>query len=307
MSNPRIIVLMLNYNGKNLLEDAVSSYLANDYDNFEVVVIDNGSSDGSVDYLKANFPSVKIIRSEINLGYSGGFNIGMKYAFEEQKADFSLITNNDVKVDEHIISELVRVAITETCIGFVIGKVYHFDKPTVLQTVGREIHPVYWSGSSMGSNEIDLGQYDQIAERAFCDDIFWLVKREMYEITGGYDLNFFLQAEDFEWQARAKKNGFKIYYTPYAKLWHKASMTIGKNSGIKAYYDARNRMLVIMMHQTPEFFKRYFHEYFPRLVKNILKNIFSFKLDIAINQCRGLISGLYWGVRNHQLTWRHFI
>ena len=69
---------------------------------------------------------------------------------------------------------------------------------------------------------------------------------------------FFLQAEEYDWQARAKKLGYKIMYTPHAKLWHKESMTIGKHSALKAYYDARNPMLVILLHKSPDFFRKYF-------------------------------------------------
>jgi GT2 family glycosyltransferase len=307
LTNPRIIVLILSYDGKYLLEESVSTYLANEYDNFEVVVIDNGSSDGTKEYLEANFPAVKIIRLEKNIGYSGGFNIGLKYAFQEQRADFALITNNDVKVDELVITELVKVAITDPKIGFVIGKVYFYDTPNVLQTVGRNSHPITWSGGSLGRNEVDTGQFESVSERFLCDDIYWLVRKQVYEDVGGYNENFFLQAEDYEWQVRAKKKGYKIYYTPYAKLWHKVSMTIGKQSALKAYYDARNPMLVVLMHQTPQFFRRYFWYIFKRIMLNSIKNIIKLRLNVAFNQYKGILSALKWGLQNHQFTWRHFL
>ena len=84
---PKVLVLILSYNGKELLEDSVGTYLANDYPNFEVVVIDNGSSDGTKDYVESQFPEANVIRLEQNRGYSGGFNFGLDYAFVQQKAD----------------------------------------------------------------------------------------------------------------------------------------------------------------------------------------------------------------------------
>ncbi|HPT71939.1 MAG TPA: glycosyltransferase family 2 protein, partial [Candidatus Cloacimonadota bacterium] len=172
MPNPRVIVLILTYNNKYLLEDSVSSYLANDYDNYEVVIIDNGSTDGTKEHIEATYPRARVLRTNANLGYSGGFNFGMKYAFGDLNADFALVTNNDVKVDEHAISELVKVAETDSKIGFVTGKVYYFDNPNVLQTVGRHQHPIRWSGGSLGRNEVDHGQYEFVTERFMCDDIF---------------------------------------------------------------------------------------------------------------------------------------
>ena len=138
MDFPKVVVLILSFNGKYLLNDSVSSYLSNDYSNFEVVVIDNGSDDGTEDFVKKSFPLAKVLRIEKNQGYSGGFNVGLEYAFTKLGSDFVLITNNDVKADAKVISKLVEVATIDDKIGFVTGKVYYFDKPDVLQTVGKK-------------------------------------------------------------------------------------------------------------------------------------------------------------------------
>ena len=105
-SDPYVIVLILSYNGKPLLEEAISSYLANDYANFEVAVIDNGSTDGTDQYLQIHWPGVQVVHSPKNLGYSGGANLGLRYAFEQKKADYALFTNNDVRADSNIIKAL---------------------------------------------------------------------------------------------------------------------------------------------------------------------------------------------------------
>jgi hypothetical protein len=124
---PNVVVLVLTYNGKNLLYECLSSYLQNDYKNFEIVVIDNGSSDGTETYVRKKFPKVSLLRLEENRGYSGGFNFGLNYAVSEKKADYVLVTNNDVKVDKLLISELVNVAEKDEMIGFVTGKVYFYN------------------------------------------------------------------------------------------------------------------------------------------------------------------------------------
>ncbi len=308
MKHPKVFVLVLSFNGKHLLPDALSSYLANDYPNFSVVVIDNGSSDGTMRFVKSNFPQIKIIRTEMNLGYSGGFNLGLKYAFGENEAQYALITNNDVKVDKKVISELVKVAETDRKIGFVTGKVYYYDRPEVLQTVGKMDDPIKWNGEHIGRGEIDRGQYDEIYERYFIDDIFTLVRKAVFTDTKGYDTEFFLEAEEYDWQARAKKLGYKIMYTPYAKIWHKESITIGKTSPLKAYYDARNPMLVVLLHKSPQFFRIYF---WTHLIRHILKgSLVSVKrgdYSIAIATWKGFFSGVMWGVKKKKFKIKHFV
>ena len=307
-NNASIIVLILSYNGKHLLEDSISSYITNDYPNFEVFVIDNGSTDGTKEWVDNNYPNVFVLRTEINLGYSGGFNFGLNYAFNIKNADYVLITNNDVKADRKVISELVKIAETDQMIGFVTGKAYYFDKPDILQTVGKYEDPVRWNGEHIGNREVDTGQYDKISERIFTDDIFTLVSRRLFLEIGGYDTTFRFQAEEYDWQARAKKLGYKIYYTPFAKIWHKESMTIGKSSAFKAYYDARNPMLVILKHKPPEFFRTYFWQHFKRGVfRSSLVAFKHLKPNVSLAIWRGFISGVIWGLKHRQFSVRHFI
>ncbi len=306
-ASPKVVVLILSYDGKYLLEDSVGSYLENNYDNYEVVVIDNGSVDGTKAYVEETFPRAKVIRLEQNRGYSGGFNFGLEYAFGEAQASYVLITNNDVKVDENIISELVKTAESHERVGYVTGKAYYYDHPDTLQTVGKYEDPVKWNGEHIGGQEVDQGQHDTVAERCFIDDIFMLVSRELYEETGGYDTNFFFQAEEYDWQARGKALGYRIMYTPGAKLWHKESMTVGKKSAFKAYCDARNPMLVILKYKSPAYFRRYFWSLFRRTVKGFLVNIKQRRFGVAAHRIKGLSSGLWWAFRQKKLSLKHFV
>lgn len=304
---PKVIILTLNFNGRELLEDCLSSYLENDYPNKEVVMIDNGSHDGSCKYVQNNFPQVKVIRSEINLKYSGGFNLGLKYAFEEEQADFVLITNNDVKADKHLVSALVEAALQDESRGFVIGKVYYFDQPDTLQTVGKKYDPVLWNGGHIGNLEVDTGQYDEPGERAWCDDIYWLVSRRVYQVTGGYDAEFSFQAEDFDWEVRGKQAGFKIYYTPKAKLWHKESVTLGRTSPMKSYYDARNPLIVHIRYRSADEFRRFFRIRFKVLLRSMFNLLIRFKWEHFYATASGLGSALRYGIRHHKFTIRHFV
>jgi GT2 family glycosyltransferase len=258
--------------------------------------------------VKITYPKVVCIQTSKNLGYSGGFNIGLKYAFEERKADFALITNNDVKVDSKVISMLVEAAVEDPLRGFITGKVYYFDHPDRLQSVGKYEHPLRWNGDHIGAKEIDKGQYNEASERFFIDDVFTLVRREVYIKLGGYDTTYFLQCEEYDWQARAKKLGYKFYYTPKAKIWHKESITLGKWSPRKAYYDARNPLIVIMRHKESRFFKHYFWWHTCNFIfLGSLRNAKHLRVVIVFKLWQGLFSAIRWGFQNKKLTWEHFI
>lgn len=307
-AGPRVFVLILNWNGKNLTMECVDSVLKSDYPDFKVVVIDNGSTDGSVSILRQRFgDKVYMLQNRENLGYSGGFNTGLDFAFKTKRADYCLVMNNDAVIDPRSISELVAVARTSENIGFVTGKVYFQGKPDTLQTVGKNEDPIRWNGEHIGYGEVDRGQYDVIAERVFADDIYTLVSRKLYQDTGGYSTLFFLQGEEYDWQARAKEKGYKIMYTPHARLWHKVSMTLGKSSPKKAYYDARNPMLVVLLHRSPNFFRRYFWHHTGQIIITALRSIRHLRMDNARMTIRGYLSGVAWGLKNRKLTAHNFL
>jgi GT2 family glycosyltransferase len=306
---PLVYVLILNWNGREVTPDCVASLLKSEYPNFRIVVIDNNSSDGSVQALDATYGGrITILQNSANLGYSRGFNVGLRFGFERNGADYCLVMNNDTVIDSRAITELVRVAESDDRFGFVTGKVYYYDKPDVLQTVGKAEDPIRWNGDHIGGGEVDRGQYDQVSERPFADDIFTLVSRKLYTDTNGYNPIFFLQGEEYDWQARAKKLGYKIVFTPYARLWHRESWVLGKQSTKKAYYDARNPMLVVLLHKSPEFFRRYFwHSFRKDILKGSLISFRQARVPHALARWRGFLSGMIWGLKNRRLTLRHLI
>lgn len=296
---PFVKVLILSYNGKYLLDECISSYLLNDYRNFDVTVIDNGSNDGTKQYINENWPEVFVLRTEKNLGYSGGFNFGLDYAFNKENAKFVLITNNDVKADSKIISELVKIAVTDPMIGFITGKVYYYDRPNVLQSVGYYEDPIRWKGGHLGQNEEDKGQYDEIKELPFSDDIFMLVSKNLYKTIDGYDIDFKFQGEQFDWQIRGKQKGFKVFFTPSAMLWHKGSMTIGKVSAFKTFYDVRNSLVIRFKHRDRKFIKRYIKWYIPNvLLIPFFKNLLKLKLRYSWAIFAGFVSAIMWKIKN---------
>ena len=136
-----------------------------------------------------------------------------------------------------------------------------------------------------------------------------LVSIKLYKEVGGYDPMFYLQCEEYDWQARAKNVGYKIYFSPYAKIWHKESMTIGKSSPLKEFYNARNPMLVLLKNKPPNFFRKYFWLHFRKdIVKKSFKLIFlKFQFEKAFRTWSGFLSGVCWGFKNNKFTLKHFL
>lgn len=220
---PRVTVITLNWNGRDETLECLASLKKLDYSNYDIVVVDNGSTDGSVPAFRARHRGITIIDNGRNLGYAEGFNGGLRYAYEHG-AEYFLILNNDTVIDPEALSELVNAAELDERIGFVSGKVYCHSRPNVLQTAGRYNHPILLAGGHVGRGEADSGQFDKIRDYDFIDDVFLLVRRKVYEAVGGYDPLFFLYYEETDWCARVRRAGFRIVYTPAAKIWHKGML-----------------------------------------------------------------------------------
>jgi GT2 family glycosyltransferase len=156
-------------------------------------------------------------------------------------------------------------------------------------------------------DEEDKGQYDKISEREFCDDIYWLVTKKLYKEIGGYSPIFYMESEDFEWQLRAKERGYKIFYTPYAKAWHRVSYALGRDSVKKIYYDARNPTIAIMLHASPRQFNIYLIEHLRCTIRRFLSLMKHLRFYAAVKCMQGFISGVLWGVGHKKLTLAHFI
>ncbi|NPV10171.1 MAG: glycosyltransferase family 2 protein [Ignavibacteria bacterium] len=296
IKKPFVVVSVLNFNGKEILRDCLSSMLALEYPNFKVIMVDNGSTDNSKEFVEKEFPSVIVIRTEKNLGYSGGMNLGLKYAFDECNADYCLYVNNDTKIDKFALSYLIDAAesLKNQKAGFLTGKVYYMDNPGILQTVGISAHPFLWYKGSIGEGEKDQGQYEKIEERIFLDDIYMLVKREVYKDVGGFDEAFFCHSEEIDWQARAKSKGWKFYYVPGAKIWHKHSYTIGPSSPRSVYFAIRSRILAIYRNKGFLFFIRFLIYLFYYACRNAFGQIRKKRYKPALAIIIGYFSGLLW-------------
>jgi GT2 family glycosyltransferase len=231
-------VIILNWNGKKWTEDCIKSLNRQTLKNFEIIVVDNASSDGSVEYLKKKFPKIKIIKAKTNLGYAGGNNLGVK----KTKKDFILILNNDTVLDKNFIKEMWNNKNKADILG---SKNYYFDKKYLLWSVGSSVNQLTMKASLVGNKQIDKGQWDSFSPEQIVGSAM-LINRKVIDKIGFLDEKYFCYYEETEWQTRAKKTGFKISWVPSAILWHKVGLsTGGGRTPTSAYYLTRNRAFYI--------------------------------------------------------------
>ncbi len=227
-----ISIVILNFNGKRYLDECLSALARQTHRDFEVIVVDNGSTDGSAEYLRTNFPWAKIIRNKENLGFAGGTNSGIRKA----TGDYIITLNNDTWADEHFIEHIIE-PMFEKDVGMCASKMLYPDKRINSAGICISRSGAAWD---RGMFEPDLGQYD-LQEEVFgpCAGAA-LYRREMLEEIGLFDEDFFLYVEDVDLAFRGRLAGWRCIYVPLAKVYHHHGGTAGFGSDLSVYYGNRN-------------------------------------------------------------------
>lgn len=280
MIDPKVSIITLNYNQNQYTIDCVNSVLKSDYSNFEIILVDNGSTLENFKDLENRLPKDRrliVARYIKNTGYVGGVNKGLSQA-NKSKPDYLLVMNNDTLIDEKAIDELVKTSKDYNDNGIVSGKVYHFDEPNKLQDIGRKyLNKNSLTFKRLGLNEMDSGQYDKVEFRDMLDDVFWLFPSELYNTVGEYSAYFWFNSEQADYALRAKKIGYKLIYTPKAKIWHKGSVTIGGRSRNpkQAYWTTQSSLILRFLHLTKWHFLKYYITIFVQILLTYFKLIFN--------------------------------
>jgi GT2 family glycosyltransferase len=239
--NPLISIVTLTWNQTEITCQFLESTRNLTYKNYEILVCDMGSAvDPSSRIEMANYPNTRVLRSEKNLGFTGGNNWGIRQA----KGDYIFIVNNDTEVTPDLLGVLLEPFYSDATIGVTCPKIRFFSQPEMIQYAGfNPINTLTGRTTAVGSKEIDNGQCDVSGYTHGAHGCAMLVSREVIDKVGIFPENFFIYYEEWDWSARILKAGYHIYYQAKGLIYHKESVTMGKQSAIKVYYHTRNRIL----------------------------------------------------------------
>jgi GT2 family glycosyltransferase len=244
MKFPWVTVVVLNWNGCQDTLACLASLSALDYAPLDVILVDNGSTDGSVAAVRASFPEVRVLETGENLGFAEGNNVGLRHALA-QGADYVLLLNNDTEVASDLVSVLVSAVESTPRAGVAGPTVYYFGCPTMIWSAGGAIDWRRGDSRMMGLDEEEKGQYEAIREVDFVTGCALLARCEVVEKAGLFDPRFFMYYEETEWCVRAARAGYKVLHVPQARIWHKIAPVQQAASPRIHYYMTRNRLLFL--------------------------------------------------------------
>jgi len=244
---PLVYIIILTWNQWDMTLECLTSILQVTYPNYKVVVVDNGSTDGTVESIKKHFPQVEVIVNSSNLGFAAGSNVGIKYALDK-KADYVLLLNNDTLVAPDCIDNLVVQAYTLPDAGILTPKIVYAGKNAQIWSAGSRCHPLTLDAMSVSqcrSHKL------QDCEPRLVDYIFgtaMLIRREVVERIGLFDESFFMYYEDMDFCLRARAAGYKLYYVPTAIVQHYVAASTRNLIPVRYYHKAYSSVLFFRKH-----------------------------------------------------------
>lgn len=244
---PLVSVVIVNWNGKHLLDDCLGSLLDQTFSDFEVIVVDNGSRDGSAEHVRSHYPSVALATLPDNSGFAGGCNAGIRAA----RGSYIALLNNDTRADSEWLHKLAASAEANPAAGMWASKILTFNDPHLIDNVGLLLFRD-GLGRGKGRLERDRGQYDQPGEALFPSGCAGLYRRKMLDEIGLLDEDFFAYADDVDLGLRGRLAGWSCIYVPEARVYHRYSSSSSSYSPLKAFLAERNRLWVLLKYYPAE-------------------------------------------------------
>jgi len=245
--NPSVAVVILNWNGKNFLKEFLPSVLRSEYDNLQIIVGDNASTDDSVAFIEENFPSVKIISNDLNYGFAGGYN----RVLERVEADYFILLNSDVEVVPNWIQPVINLMQSDPTIAAAQPKVkyqLHKNQFEYAGAAGGQLdiyaYP-FCRGRIFNVYEIDNGQYNDTREIFWASGAAFFIKSKYWKEVGGLDADLFAHMEEIDLCWRLKNRGYKIMFCPDTEVYHVGGGTLQTENPYKTYLNFRNNLIIM--------------------------------------------------------------
>ena len=293
---PEISLIIIHWNQERLTVETINSLNNLNYLNLNIILVDNGSDDGSAERISKRFKDISLIRSETNLGYAGGANLGLNKALKSN-SEYFFILNNDIVVDANMCNHLISKmeAPNHKKVGICSPKIYYFEPSDRIWFAGGTHDSTTGICQHLGFGEKDNESNSVARYCTFLNGCAMLIRRSVVQKIGLFDVSYFHTGEDVDYSIRAQKAGFKLLCVPEAKLWHKIRASAGghiKPSYKYNYYEYRNRVLI---------YKKYFNTSARHFVGKIslskfyLKTFLKSLLDNNITGAIGIIHGGWHG------------
>lgn len=267
MSDRKSIVVIPNWNGRDSLQACLESLENQTTPGLDILVVDNGSIDNSVGFVKSKFPNVKLILQKKNRGFAGGVNPGIKYAMEA-KYDYVLLLNNDAKADKDWSKNLIQCLNLNRGVGIATGKIMNASGKTLDST--GDIYTSWGLSYPRGRGEPVADKYDRITDIFAASGGASIYRVKMLKEIGIFDEDYFAYYEDVDISFRAQLFGWKIRFVPAAKVLHEIGVTSGKIKGFTTYQTMKNYPMLLVKNVpssmlaevVPRFGLAYFSFYF---------------------------------------------
>jgi len=249
-TQPQVAIIILTWNQRDVTLECLASIEELGYpaERLHIIVVDNGSADGTSQAIRQRYPSVTVISNGENLGFAEGNNVGIRHALQGAP-DYVMLLNNDTVLDPPMLNELLAVAESAPTIGIVGPKMLYFDRPDVIWCAGNRIDWRTGETTRLHAEQHDPGSDEEPREVDFITACAICLRREVIEAIGLLDPRFFIYYEETDWCRRAHAAGWRILYVPRARLWHKVSAAMGVASPATEYYMTRNMLLFLTKHR----------------------------------------------------------
>lgn len=271
---PLVAIILVNFNSYSDTIECIKSIKNITYENYKIVVVDNGSTKGdekSITFLKDN---TYYIQSKINLGFSGGNNLGINFSKKKFSPDYYLLLNNDTIVKKDFLKFLVISAINNYNTGIICGKICYFDEPEVIWFAGGSFNKKTGMADHIGYNKVDSNFEPFEEEIEFATGCMMLLPKFTIEKVGYLDEEYFLYAEDTDYSCRVRNAGLKIIYNNLSVIYHKVSKS-SQNNNLITYYMVRNNLYIIKKYSNKKLYA-YINEII-LMLKSVIKHENSLK------------------------------
>lgn len=286
-----VSIITINYNGYNDTCELIDSLYKNEPVDFEIIVVDNASKENEALKLSERYPEIKAIRSEVNLGFAGGNNLG----YDNASGDYILFMNNDMIVKEPFIEPLIRRLESDASIGLLSPKIKYYYHPGIIQYAGfTGFSKIALRTSMIGEKCNDDGRFDDSGATGSTHGACMFTSRNLINKAGKMTDIYFLFYEEHDWSLQFKEAGYKIWYEPQSCVYHKESMTIKRGTPLRLYYLSRARA-IFTRRNTKGFNKIMSCAYL--LSFSLPKQILEFAVKGQWQMVKSIITGIYDGFR----------